>query len=159
MPTAPAVADPAAPTPAETAALAAYDTALTEWAKGEAVIKQMIASTIPDSLFMKIRSETTALAVWITLADEFQGKSHMVVVDLRNRLQDTRATDKEDLRLHFAKLRLIRENLASMGQPPTDSDFYTAVLGSLPSLYENYISAVIATSSVLGKTLTANELI
>ena len=58
-PTAPAVADPAAPTPAETAALAAYDTALTEWAKGEAVIKQMIASTIPDSLFMKIRSETT----------------------------------------------------------------------------------------------------
>ena len=69
------------------------------------------------------------------------------------------ATDKEDICVHFAKLRLIHENLALMGQPRTNSDLYTAILGSLPSLYENYISAVIATSSVLGKTLTANELI
>lgn len=160
VPTAPpAPADPAAPTPAETAALATYNTALAEWTKGEAIVKQMIASTIPDSLFMKVRTETTALALWTSLANEFQGKSHMVVVDLRRRLQEQRATEKDDLRVHFMNLRMIRENLASMGQPPTDTDFYTAVLGSLPPSYESYISAVIATSSVIGKTLTADELI
>ena len=84
VPTAPAIADPATPMATETAALAAYayDTAHADWIKGEAVIKQMIASTIPDSLFMKICSKTTTLAIWTALANVFQSKSHMVVIDL-----------------------------------------------------------------------------
>ena len=31
-----------------------------EWRQGEAVVKQQIAGTIPDSLFMKVRSKGTA---------------------------------------------------------------------------------------------------
>ena len=81
-PTAPAIADPATSMATETAALAAYDTAHADWIKGEAMIKQMIASTIPDSLFMKICFKTTALAVWTALTNVFQSKSHMVVIDL-----------------------------------------------------------------------------
>lgn len=33
------------------------------WKQGEAIIKQQIAATIPDSLFMKIRGKGTALEI------------------------------------------------------------------------------------------------
>ncbi|KAF8807114.1 hypothetical protein BYT27DRAFT_7287784, partial [Phlegmacium glaucopus] len=35
-----------------------------EWKQGEAVVKQQIASSIPDSLFMKIRTQKTAYKIW-----------------------------------------------------------------------------------------------
>ena len=38
------------------------------WKQGEAIVKQQIAATIPDSLFMKIRGKTTALEIWNALA-------------------------------------------------------------------------------------------
>ena len=57
--------------------------AVTEWRQGEAVVKQQIAGTIPDSLFMKIRGKGTAREIWDGLGDDFQKKSQMVSVDLR----------------------------------------------------------------------------
>ena len=49
----------------------------------EAVVKQQIAGTIPDSLFMKIRGKGTVREIWDGLGDDFQKKSQMVSVDLR----------------------------------------------------------------------------
>ena len=56
--------------------------AVKEWRQGEAVVKQQIAGTIPDSLFMKIRGKGTAREIWDGLGDDFQKKSRMVSVDL-----------------------------------------------------------------------------
>src|SRR5258706_38279 len=36
---------------------------LKEWRQGEAIVKQQIAATIPNSLFMKIRDKGTALEI------------------------------------------------------------------------------------------------
>ena len=55
---------------------------LKEWKQGEAVAKQQIASSIPDSLFMKIRTKTSAHAIWKELESHFQNRSRMVSVDL-----------------------------------------------------------------------------
>jgi len=52
------------------------------WKKGEAVIKQQVAASIPDSLFMKIRNRGSAHDIWRALASEFEQKSHMFSVDL-----------------------------------------------------------------------------
>ena len=82
----------------------------------------------------------------------------MVSVDLRRRLQVEKCVEKGDVRAHLSKLHTMREDLALMGHPPNDEEMYTIVLGSLPPSQEIYISAVIATSSVLGKTLTADAL-
>ena len=56
---------------------------LKEWKQGEAVVKQQIATTISDSLFMKSRGKGTALEIWESLNGDFQNKSWMVSVDLR----------------------------------------------------------------------------
>ena len=58
---------------------------LKEWKTGEAVTKQQIASTIPDSLFLKIRAKGTAYNIWKALEDHFQKRSQMMAIDLRRR--------------------------------------------------------------------------
>ncbi|KAI0697398.1 hypothetical protein C8T65DRAFT_561607, partial [Cerioporus squamosus] len=68
----------ASATPAQTK----YETALAEWRKGEANVKQLIASTIPDSLFIKIHDLPTAHQIWVAIAKEFERKLRMVSVDL-----------------------------------------------------------------------------
>jgi hypothetical protein len=85
----------------------------------------------------------------------------MVAIDLRRRIQNQRCGDKDDAIAHFATLRTMREDLAAMGQPLEDNDFYTIVMGSLPGSYDSdpYIFAVNATSSVTGTTLSADDLI
>ena len=67
------------PDPAQTV----YQTELATWKKGEAVVKQLIMSTIPDSLFMKVRAKGTAHAIWLVLASEFEKCSRMISLDLR----------------------------------------------------------------------------
>ena len=131
---------------------------LKEWKQGEAVVKQQIASTIPDSLFMKIRDKGTASEIWDALKGEFQNKSRMVAVDLRRRLQQERCAEKGDVRTHFAKLRAMREDLAAMGHIPGEDEFYAIILGSLPHSFEPFISALNATSSVVGTVLSPDEL-
>jgi hypothetical protein len=131
---------------------------LKEWKRGEAIVKQQIAATIPDSLFMKIRDKGTALEIWEALKGDFQNKSRMVAVDLRRRLQQERCAEKGDVRAHFSKLRTMREDLAAMGHTPGDDEFYAIILGSLPYSFEPFISALNATSSVLGTVLSPDEL-
>ena len=75
-------------------------------------MKQQIAATIPDSLFMKIQNKGTALEIWDALCGNFQNKSCMIAVDLRRRLQQEHCAEKGDVREHFSKLRLMREDLA-----------------------------------------------
>ncbi len=56
------------------------------WKLGEAVVKQQIAVTIPDSLFMKVGLKGTTYKIWEALMKDFQNKSRMVSIDLRRRL-------------------------------------------------------------------------
>ena len=132
---------------------------LREWKSGEAVAKQQIASSIPDSLSLKIRSNGSAFLIWKALEDNFQKRSQMVAIDLRRHMQNQRCSDKDDIVAHFGTLRTMQEDLAAMGQKLEDSDFYAIIMGSLPGSYDPYISAVNATLSVLGTTLSANDLI
>ena len=93
--------------------------------------KQQIASSIPDSLFLKIRSNGSAFRIWKALGDHFEKRSQMVAIDLRRCIQNQRCGDKDDIVTHFTMLCTMREDLAAMGQKLEDSDFYAIVMGSL----------------------------
>jgi len=79
-------------------------------------------------------------------------------VDLRKRLQDEYCSEKADVQAHFDQLRTMREELAAMGAPPPDDDFYSIIMSSMPPSYSPYISAVNGTASVLGTTLSPDDL-
>jgi hypothetical protein len=82
----------------------------------------------------------------------------MVSVDLCRRIQEVRCAEKGNMINHFVTLRTMREDLAAMGQALSEDDFYAIILGSLPSSCDPYFSAVNTTSSVMGKTISADDL-
>ena len=82
----------------------------------------------------------------------------MVSIDLHRRLQELQCAEKGDIVEHFATLRTMREDLASMGETLTKNDFYAIIMGSLPSSYDPYLSVLNTTSSVLGIHLSADDL-
>ena len=145
-------------TVAEATAELEWNKELKTWKQGEAIVKQQIATTILDSLFMKIRGKGNALKIWSSLTNEFEKKSQSVTVDLWKRLQDEFCSEKADVRMHFDKLHTMCEELTAMGTPPEDDDFYSITMSSMPPSYTAYISAVNGTASVLGKTLSPDNL-
>jgi hypothetical protein len=64
---------------------------------GEAVIKQAIATMIPDSLFLEIRREATAHLMWEAIQEKHEKKSRMVTVDLRRKLQAEKCPEYGDM--------------------------------------------------------------
>ncbi|KAJ7105548.1 hypothetical protein C8R44DRAFT_581935, partial [Mycena epipterygia] len=59
-----------------------YEKALKAFKSGEAVVKQAIASTIPDAMFLRFMKAKSAALLWKNVSDEFEKKSKMVTVDL-----------------------------------------------------------------------------
>jgi hypothetical protein len=136
-----------------------YETELLKWQTGEAIIKQAIASVIPDSLFLEVRKEETAFRMWEAVRNQREKKSRMVTVDLRRRLQAEKCAEQGDVRAHLNKLQAMREDLASMGGSISDEDFTSIILGSIPLSYDTYIAAITATSTLLNQTLSPTNLI
>ena len=119
-----------------------------DWKQSKAVAKQQIASSILDSLFMKVRAKGSAYDIWTELRKHFEKRSQMVSIDLQQRLQELRCAKKGNIVEHFAVLQTIQEDLASMGESLTENNYYAIIMGSLPTSYDSYISALNATSSV-----------
>jgi hypothetical protein len=123
----------------EQSAVTAYEKELQEWKQSEAIVKQQIASTIPDSLFMKVRGERMAKKFWDLLKKDFEKRSRMFMVDLRWRLQDERCGEGDDVHTYFDSMRTMWEDLAAMGGSIGDEDFTAMILRSLPALYDTYL--------------------
>ncbi|KAF7355977.1 hypothetical protein MVEN_00927100 [Mycena venus] len=82
-PIAPSFVDPKAPTADEVKANMEYLMWKRIWKLEQAVIKQGLASVIPDSLFLKVKEAETAKGMWEKVKNEYEKKSKMVTVDLR----------------------------------------------------------------------------
>ena len=91
----------------EQSAVTAYEKEFWEWKQSEAIVKQQIASTIPDSLFMKVKGERTAKEIWDLLKKDFKKRSRMFMADLRWRLQDKRCGEGDDVCTHFDTMRIM----------------------------------------------------
>ncbi|KAJ7107822.1 hypothetical protein C8R44DRAFT_637168 [Mycena epipterygia] len=86
--TLPNIVDVAAPTAVEVKANDNYLACRRIWKSEQAIIKQGLASVLPDSLFLKVKGVETAKGMWEKVKDEYEKKSKMVTVDLRRKLQD-----------------------------------------------------------------------
>lgn len=86
---------------------------------GQAITKQQIAGTIPDSL-----------------SNLFEQRLRIVSVELLRKLQDLKCPEKGNVREHFDKMRTAKEQLSSLGHTPTDESFAAMIMSSLPSSYD-----------------------
>lgn len=132
---------------------------LREWTTNEAIVWQQIASTIPDSLFLKIKGKETVKEAWDLLKSDYEKRSKMFMVDLRRRIQDQKCDEGGDVRTHFDTICSMREDLATLGDELSDDNFAAILLGLLPRSYDSYLSAISATLSIMDKKLTPDALI
>ena len=146
-------------TAAQQESLDDYAVEMSKWQSEEAIIRQAIASTISDSLFLEVRKTDTALGMWEAVKGQREKKSRMVTVDMRRKLQAEKCPESGDVRAHLYKLQAMREDLASMGGSIDDEDFTSIILGSIPQSYDTYIAAITATSTLMDKTLSPTNLI
>ena len=124
----------------------------------QAIVFQQIASTIPDSLYLKIKGKATVKEAWDALKDNFKKWSRMFMIELRKHLQDTRCSKNGNICTHFDNLRTMREELASLSNALSNPDFSTTILGSLPKSYDQFLSTVTTTASILKQELNSEDL-
>jgi hypothetical protein len=74
------------------------------WAAKEAAAKNMIATSVPNHIFNRIKNKTTTMEVWTAMKAIYQTRSKMITVDLGKKLQSTRLGDEDDACAHFAWL-------------------------------------------------------
>ena len=117
-------------------------------------MKQLIGSALPETLFIKIRNETCASAIWDALANEFENRSHIVAIELRRKLQEQRCGEKGDVRAHFDKMIILREELASLGHSINPDDFAAMLISSVPTSYDSTISAMTTSTKITHLDLT-----
>ncbi|KIN99445.1 hypothetical protein M404DRAFT_70875, partial [Pisolithus tinctorius Marx 270] len=101
---------------------------LWQWAKDDGYVKQAIAASLLESLFLQVLKEETAKSVWGVLTDLFQNRSRIIAIDLWRKLQESCCLEKGDVHAHFDKMRTLCKQLAALGQSITDDDFAAIIL-------------------------------
>jgi hypothetical protein len=109
-------------------------TAPVRWAHSEATMKQAIAASVPDSIFNRIKGSTRAKDVWDALKALFEGRTQMIVVDLRRQIQSLKCGEDDNVRTHFDNIANLCEQLAAMGKTIPDKEYASILLGSIPPL-------------------------
>ena len=134
-------------------------TASERWTQGEATVKQVIAASVPDSIFMRIKGGTGAKEVWDALKQLYEGRTKMIVVDLRRKIQSMKCGEDDNVRTHFDSIADLREQLAAMGTTIPDDEYASILLGSIPTSFEPSVSAMSTTIELTGVNLTPNMVI
>jgi gag-polypeptide of LTR copia-type len=125
----------------------------TRWQLDEAAVKQLIATSVPDTVFNRIKGGVNAMAVWDELKT-FEGRTEMIVVELGRKLQSTHCEEDENVRSHFDRLADLREQLSAMGKTITEEEYSSILLGSLPPSYEMVVNVITAAAGISGNDIT-----
>ena len=135
------------------------DKKIDEYHQKDSLVKQQIFSTISDQLLLRVQSLGSASDIWNEVCKIHEGKTELVQIDLRRRLQELRCDEGGDIKAHFAEQLRLHESLAGMGASIDDRDFYAIILGSLPESYRPLLSSINAAAKIASKPLTPYELI
>jgi hypothetical protein len=136
-----------------------HDKKVDEFFQKDSLVKQQIFSTIMDRLLLRVQKLDGAAAMWKEICDIHEGKTELVQIDFRRRLQETRCDENRDVKTHFSEMLWLCESLAGMGAAIEDKDFYAMVMASLPESYRPVLSSINAAAKITLKPLSPFELI
>ncbi|OJA12498.1 hypothetical protein AZE42_13426 [Rhizopogon vesiculosus] len=70
----------------------------------DSLVKQQIFGTITDRLLLRVQKLKVSAKIWAEVCVIHEGKTELVQIDLRRRLQDMRCEEGGDVKAHFGKL-------------------------------------------------------
>ena len=84
-----------------------------QWEDDDEAVKHLIMNSIPDDIFNRVKGGVNAKLWWDNLNSICKGQSRSLWIDLGRKLQNTHYGEDDDVRVHFAKLANIHEQLAT----------------------------------------------
>ncbi|KAF8833319.1 hypothetical protein BDN67DRAFT_876201, partial [Paxillus ammoniavirescens] len=112
-----------------------YERAFESWDEKDCMVKHYIGSSIPDTLFIHLHSKTTGAEYFEALCEQFENRSIAISIKKQCQLGELKLKDGGDARAHIDKITALREELACMGEPVPNKDYFNMVFMSLPSSY------------------------
>jgi gag-polypeptide of LTR copia-type len=128
------------------------------WKRNEAMVKQLVASSVSDMVFTQIKAKK-AKEVWDQLQALYKGWSKLVLVDLCKQLQNICCGTDDDICAHFNKLTDLKEQLAAMGASIMDEEYVNILLRSLPEAYCSSMNSIMAAADISDKPITPSLVI
>ena len=92
------------------------------------------------------------------MKNDFEKRSKMITINLRKRLYDIRCAENGNIHTHFNNIQTMQEELASLGTELSEPDFSAIILGLLPKTYDQFLSAVTTTTSMMKQELNPKDL-
>ncbi|KAG1837103.1 hypothetical protein DFJ58DRAFT_734546 [Suillus subalutaceus] len=86
------------------AEIEAFEKKMDEYYQKDSLVKQQIFSTITDRLLLRVQKLGSGSNVWAEICDIHEGKTELVQIDLRRRLQETRCEENGDVKTHFSEM-------------------------------------------------------
>jgi hypothetical protein len=130
--------------------------AMQRWLTEQSIIKFQYASTIADSLYLDIKGKTVKEG-FDKLVALFEKRSMMNAIELKRKLATTFCEENADVREHFRTMKMMREDLAVMGEAITDAEFASFLVVSLPKSFDAHLSAVSAVLRADSRSFTAEQ--
>ena len=125
------------------------------WERDDETVKRYIAASIPDDVFKQIKGlgYLSAKAIWQNLTTQFERKSWRIRVQLWTRFHNQKCRSNDDVRVHFARMASLRNQLADAGVSISEEDYAYHLLVSLPKEYDENVSIIETTAFILEKEL------
>src|SRR5712672_1931219 len=125
------------------------------WNMDNGIVKRLIGASVPNTIFLQIKSKTNVKEVWDALKALYETRSELAVVQLTNRFQSTKCGEDDNVRTHYELLADLREQLAAMGKTITDREYAGTLMGSLPPSYESVLSTISSSCFINQQALTS----
>ncbi len=124
------------------------------WHLDQATVKQLIGSSVLDTIFNAIKTGAMAKDMWDVLKKLFEGHTTLILVDLGRHLQMTCYAEEDSVCKHFEQLTNLCQQLVAMGKTVPDSEYTLILMGSLPPSYQPTLSAISMAAEMSGTTST-----
>jgi hypothetical protein len=125
------------------------------WNQDNGIVKRLIGASIPNSVFLQIRSKTNAKDVWDTLKALYETRSELTKINLSQRLQSMKCGEEDNLRTHYDRLNELREQLAALGKTLTNTEYAAIMMGSLLPSYESVLHSIASTAYMQSISITS----
>jgi len=142
----------------EVKAVAEYTKDMTTWIEKDVKVQHIIATTLPNSLFIRLINKKSAFKYFTMLSTLFEQCSIIVGAEMRRQLGELKLKEGGDARVHIDKIIASREELASIGRPVSDDDLSNTTYASLPRSYNPGLVSLLSTMCLQNKAITPNNL-
>jgi len=130
-------------------------TSAAQWAKEENTIKLILGSTLPDTMFNRIKMTSNMHDAWEILKRVFEEWSKVLVADIIQRFWNKCCEEDKSVRNHFEYLADLHKQLTVMGKVVTDEDYTDMLLALLLASYNGTVSSMSVSMCLCMKVLTS----